>query len=136
VEGAEESLLGAAVHLVNFTFVTNKAAAVSEALKFLATLDVALVRSVMFVHVFAVDKISQRSLLERDLGLLTSIRIFGRKMYPGILDTCTPSCHLHCAAVLRRVCSCGSSVVIRHRCGFQKNPQRLLHRDRLVCLRS
>lgn len=57
MEGAEESLLGAAVHLVNFTFVAKKAAAVSEALKFLATLDVALVRSVMFVHVFAVVKL-------------------------------------------------------------------------------
>jgi hypothetical protein len=56
VEGAEERLLGTAVHLVNFTFVAKKAAAVSEALKFLATLDVALVRSVMFVHVFAVVK--------------------------------------------------------------------------------
>ena len=54
MEGAEERLLGTAVHLVNFTFVAKKAAAVSEALKFLATLDVALVRSVMFVHVFAV----------------------------------------------------------------------------------
>jgi hypothetical protein len=54
VEGAEERLLGTAVHLVNFAFVAKKAAAVSEALKFLATLDVALVRSVMFVHVFAV----------------------------------------------------------------------------------
>jgi hypothetical protein len=53
VEGAEERLLGTAVHLVNFTFVAKKAAAVSEALKFLATLDVTLIRSVMFVHVFA-----------------------------------------------------------------------------------
>jgi hypothetical protein len=57
VEGTEERLLGTAVHLVNFTFVAKKAAAVSEALKFLATLDVTLIRSVMFVHVFAVVKL-------------------------------------------------------------------------------
>ena len=51
-EGAEERLLGTAVHLVYFALVTQKTTAVSEALQFLASLYETLVRSVMLVHVF------------------------------------------------------------------------------------
>jgi hypothetical protein len=41
------------MHLVNFSFVTEESTAVSEALKFLAAFDIALVRAIMLVHMFA-----------------------------------------------------------------------------------
>jgi|TARA_R110002003_G_scaffold31_7_gene1899 hypothetical protein len=64
VEGTEERLLCAAVHLVHLALVTKKSAAVCKALKFLAALDVALVRPIMLVHVFAVISSAQFVLSE------------------------------------------------------------------------
>jgi hypothetical protein len=58
VEGTEEGFLGAAVHLVDFALVSQQSATVGEALELLAAFDVALVGTVMLVHVFAVDVIS------------------------------------------------------------------------------
>lgn len=54
VEGAEERLLGATVHLVHFTFVPEKPATVGEALQLFAAWDIAFVGAVMLVHVLAV----------------------------------------------------------------------------------
>jgi hypothetical protein len=55
MERTEERLLGAAMHLVYLALVAEKAATVSEALELLTALDVALVRSVMLVHMFAMS---------------------------------------------------------------------------------
>lgn len=54
-ERTEEGFLGATVHLVYFAFVTQETTTVGKALQLLASLDKTLVRSVMLVHVFAVD---------------------------------------------------------------------------------
>ena len=65
VEGAEEGFLGPAVHFVHFAFVAEQAAAVGEALEFLAAFDVAFVRTVVLVHVLAVKFVSI-DLMSRD----------------------------------------------------------------------
>lgn len=53
-EGAEERLLGATVHLVNFTFMAQQSATVGKALKLFAAFDVALVWPIVLVHVFTI----------------------------------------------------------------------------------
>lgn len=49
---AVERLLGAAVHLVHFAFVSQQATRVGEALELLTTCVSALVGTIMLVHVF------------------------------------------------------------------------------------
>jgi hypothetical protein len=51
--GAKEGFLSASVHLVDLALVAEKPAAVGEALQLLAAGDLALVRPIMLVHVFA-----------------------------------------------------------------------------------
>jgi hypothetical protein len=57
-EGTEEGFLGATMHLVDFALVAKESATVSEALRFLAALDVTLVRTIMLVHVFTMKIVS------------------------------------------------------------------------------
>jgi hypothetical protein len=57
-ERTEERFLGAAVHLVDFALVAKESATVGEALKLLAAFDVALVGTIMLVHVFTVKFVS------------------------------------------------------------------------------
>jgi hypothetical protein len=58
-EGAEERFLCAAVQFVDFTLVAQESAAVGEALQLLTALDIALVRSVVLVHVFTCGNVSE-----------------------------------------------------------------------------
>jgi len=83
VEGAEEGFLGPAVHFVHFAFVAEQAAAVGEALEFLAAFDVAFVRTVVLVHVLApftlpIEEESCTILVPADhLAFLVPRRFFG-----------------------------------------------------------
>jgi hypothetical protein len=71
------------MHLVNLAFVTKKAAAVSEALELFAPLDVALVGSIMLVHVlapftFSIERCSTTFLiLAHHLAIFVARRFFG-----------------------------------------------------------
>ena len=60
-KGAEKRLLGAAVHLVHFAFVTQESTTVGEALQLLASLYETLIRTIMFVHVFTRGFVSDQT---------------------------------------------------------------------------
>lgn len=51
--GAHEWFLGIGILLVDFALMTEKAARVSESLNLVAVRLVALVRAIMFIHMFA-----------------------------------------------------------------------------------
>jgi hypothetical protein len=71
------------VHLVDFTFVTKKATAVSEALELFASLDIALVRSVMFVHVLAPFTLSVERRTTAFLILANHLAVFVARRFFG-----------------------------------------------------
>lgn len=63
-DGAEQGFFFEfAIRLVDFAFMAQEAAAVGEAVKFLAAFDVAFVGTVVLVHVLAVTIVSMESMM-------------------------------------------------------------------------